>query len=182
MELLPWLRASGVWRDSRRVSGKAPRFTGLAAQRGPALRPPLGIVFAVASAMSPDLPASSLAGVPVLIVEDDAASAKLMSIVLSAEGCEVRVMTSAEEALQALKTFAARVLVLDLILPRMSGLLLAQRLKADPATRDLIIIAVSVLGSTSAEELAREAGCAAYVNKPFDTLSFPSLVRDCLKL
>lgn len=117
-----------------------------------------------------------------MIVEDDVASAKLMSIVLAAEGCELRVVTSAEEALEALRTFFPRVIVMDLILPRMSGLLLAQRLKADPFNRDTTIIAVSVLSATSTEAIAREAGCAAYVTKPFDTLSFPTLVRDCLQI
>jgi CheY-like chemotaxis protein len=121
-----------------------------------------------------DLP--GLNGVPVLIVDDDPASMKLMSVLLTADGCDIRGARSAEEALKVLATFKPRAIVLDLILPLMSGLLLAQILKTNPETRDIVIVAVTVLNGPATARVAREAGCAAYVRKPIDALSFPKVL------
>jgi CheY-like chemotaxis protein len=97
----------------------------------------------------------------VLVVEDDPASAKLASVILRAEGCDVRVARSAEDAIAALATF-------------LSGVLLAQRLKGDPATRDIVLIAVSAFDGGELERIAEEVGCAAFVHKPIDA---PTLTR-----
>jgi CheY-like chemotaxis protein len=117
-----------------------------------------------------------LAGLCVLVVEDDPASAKLVSILLAAEGADVHMASSAEDALERVGRFAPRLIVLDLVLPFMSGLLLAQRLKASPATRDIVIIAVTAFNGPETERLTRSAGCDAYVRKPIDVHSFARLV------
>jgi two-component system, cell cycle response regulator DivK len=126
--------------------------------------------------MQPDGARSQLAGLPVLIVEDDAASAKLVAVVLQTEGCVTRIARSAEEALAVIETFSPRVIVLDLILPRMSGLLLAERLKKGPATRDIPIIAVSAFNGPETVRIAESAGCAAYIRKPIDPIALPQLL------
>lgn len=116
-----------------------------------------------------------------LIVEDDGPSAKLLTIVLRGEGCAVRVMPSAEAALGALASFQPRVIVIDLVLPLMSGLLLAQTLKASPATKDILLVAVTAFNGSAAERMALDAGFAAYVQKPIDPLTFPKIVHDLLE-
>jgi two-component system cell cycle response regulator DivK len=121
-----------------------------------------------------------LQGIPVLVVDDDPASAKLLSILLRAEGCDTRSASSAEEAVVVLGSFRPHVIVLDVILPLMGGLLFAQRLKADPATRDIVIIAVSAVSGVAAKQGALDAGCAAFLPKPIDPLTFPNFVRDHL--
>lgn len=99
---------------------------------------------------------------------------------LTGEGCEVRVATSAEEALDVLSGFEAAVMVLDLVLPRMSGLLLARRLKSVPSTRDMVIIAVSSLDGPETERLALEAGCGAYLKKPISPFTLASTIAGLL--
>ena len=84
-----------------------------------------------------------LRNVPVLVIDDDPASAKLLAVVLGSEGCEVQVAGSAEEALRTLTAFQPRVIIVDLILPLMSGLLFAQQLRAQPGARGTLLIAVS---------------------------------------
>lgn len=123
---------------------------------------------------------SPLATVPVLVVDDDPASAKLLSVLLQGEGCEVRVAGSSEEALVVLGSFHPRIIALDLVLPLMSGLLLAQQLKADPATRDIVIVAVSAFNGPEAESIAVRAGCAAYIRKPIDPMRFTQLLASHL--
>src|SRR5690349_3506656 len=88
------------------------------------------------TASSPPAPGRSLHAVRALLVEDDPPSLKLLAAVLASEGCEVRSTRSAEEALEALPSFQPTVVLIDLILPLASGLLLAERLKADPATAE----------------------------------------------
>ena len=117
-----------------------------------------------------------LVGLRALVVEVDPASAKLLSVVLALEGAQVHVCTSAEDALAQLGDIAPRLIVLELVLPFMSGLLLAQRLKAAPKTRHTVIIAVTAFNGPETERVARSAGCDAYVRKPIDALSFAGLV------
>jgi two-component system, cell cycle response regulator len=119
---------------------------------------------------------SALPGMPILIVEDDIPSSKLLSVVLRTEGCDTRSVSTAEDALDTLKWFKPRAIVLDLVLPQMSGLLLAQRLKADPSTREIVIIAVSAFNGSDAVRVALAVGCAAYVRKPIDAIAFPHLL------
>ena len=124
---------------------------------------------------------SDLRGVPILVVEDDPASARLLAVLLRILGCDVRLAPSAEEALAVLDEFPARVLVLDLVLPRMGGLLLAKQLKRSSATRDIVVIAVSVVDGPETERLALESGCAAYVRKPIDIEAFTRTLLALLK-
>ena len=120
-------------------------------------------------------------GVPALIVEDDAPSAKLAALLLTHEGADVRVTPNAEEALQVLEQFRPRLVVLDLVLPRMGGLLLAHHIKADSRLRDTVVIATTVINGPEVERVAREAGCAAYILKPINTETFAAALADCLE-
>jgi CheY-like chemotaxis protein len=117
-----------------------------------------------------------LAGVPVLIVDDDAASAKLVSVALQADGCLTLITSNAEDALEALGHFKPRAIVLDLILPRMSGLLFTQQVKSAAATKDVVVIAISAINGPEAERIAKGAGCAAFLRKPIDAIALPELL------
>jgi CheY-like chemotaxis protein len=121
-------------------------------------------------------PRLRLQDLPVLVVDDDPASAKLVSIVLRGEGSVTRIAESAEEALAILPTFHPRLIVLDLVLPLMSGLLFAQKLKADPETREIVIVAVTAFNGPEAERMAKDAGCALYIRKPIDPIGLPKLL------
>jgi len=125
--------------------------------------------------------AADLGSIPVLIIEDEEASAKLIASTLETHGYETRIAASAEEAMAAMTPSPPRAIVLDLVLPRLSGLVLAEQLKQDPATRDIPIIATSLFSAEDAAHLAREAGCADYVRKPIDPESFARLLRDHLE-
>jgi CheY-like chemotaxis protein len=109
-----------------------------------------------------------LRDVAVLVVEGDPATARLMSILLDNEECNVRVVGSAEDALALLPAFPAQIAVVDLVLPRMSGMLLARQLKAAASTRDIVLVAVSFADRHHIARVAREVGCAAYLPKPID--------------
>lgn len=117
-----------------------------------------------------------LGGVSVLVVEDDPASAKLVSLLLANEGAVVRIATSAEEALGILAGYRPRLVVLDLLLPRMSGLLLVQEIKAEPWGKEMVMVAVTAMNGPEVERVVQEAGCAGCLAKPIDTDTFAKTV------
>lgn len=115
-----------------------------------------------------------------LLVEDDAASRKLEAVLLTEAGALVTAVESAEEAITVLARRKPDVVVVDLILPRMGGLVLVEQLKTDPATKDIVVVAVTSLNGGDAERVALRAGCAAYLKKPIDTQTFAATVASHL--
>jgi CheY-like chemotaxis protein len=111
-----------------------------------------------------------LAGIPILVVDDDPPSARLVRVLLAGAGADVRTAYSAEEALELLRQFPARAFVVDLILPGMSGFVLARRLKA--TAPDAVVVAISVVHGAETERVALESGCVALLHKPIDVNSF----------
>jgi CheY-like chemotaxis protein len=113
------------------------------------------------------------AAIPILIVDDNPSNTKLMAFILSTRGYDVRTAASADEAIATLADFHPRLILMDIQLPGMDGLTLTRKLKADPATRDISIIAATDYAMKGDEERAREAGCDGYVTKPIDTRQLP---------
>jgi CheY-like chemotaxis protein len=119
-------------------------------------------------------------GSRVLIVEDNPANAALASYVLEREGYDVRVAVNANEALATLESFEARLILLDIQLPGMDGLQLARRIKSEPRTRHIAIVALTAYAMKGDEARALEAGCDGYMSKPINTIKLPALVAKLL--
>ncbi len=119
-------------------------------------------------------------GEPILIVDDNPANLKLARVLLTREGYEARTAGGADEALEAMRSFHPRLILMDLQMPGMDGFELTRRLKADPATGDIIIVALTAYAMKADEERARAAGCDAYMSKPIDTRSLAALVARLL--
>ena len=119
-------------------------------------------------------------GVPILIVDDNPLNVKLVRVVLLTSGYEVRTCADAESALDTLRSYRPDAILMDIQLPGMDGLELTRRLKADPESRDIIIIALTAYAMKGDEEKARAAGCDGYLTKPIDTAVFPSLLAGYL--
>jgi CheY-like chemotaxis protein len=113
---------------------------------------------------------------PILVVDDNPQNLKLARVLLTIEGYEVRTAADAEEALRVLESFAPRLILMDLQLPGMDGLELTRRLKADPARRGIIVIALTAYAMKGDREKALAAGCDGYVTKPIDTVALPKLI------
>ena len=105
----------------------------------------------------------------ILLVEDDPTDMKLLSAVLNSSGHRVLEKASAEQAADEIKVHQPEVILLDLKLPGMGGLALARRLKQDPATKHIPIIAITAAPETFSKSAALAAGCDAYLVKPVDT-------------
>jgi two-component system, cell cycle response regulator DivK len=112
----------------------------------------------------------------ILIVDDNPVNLKLARLLLEGEGYEVRTAVDAEAALELLKSWKPLLILMDVQLPGMDGLELTRRLKADPETRDIGIIALTAYAMKSDEEKVRLAGCDGYVTKPIDAEALCQLV------
>lgn len=119
---------------------------------------------------------ASAGGTNILVVDSHAPSVKLLEA-LEENGGIVRFARSAEEALQWIAVEKPALALIELLLPQMSGLLLANRLKTNQATRDIVLIAMTDLGGSATERLARSAGFAAYVRKPLDPSMLCGIVQ-----
>jgi CheY-like chemotaxis protein len=121
-----------------------------------------------------------MAGEPILAVDDNPQNLKLVSVVLTAFGYDVHTAQDAEEALQVLDTMTPRLILMDVQLPRMDGLELTRRLKADPSRRGIIIIALTASAMKGDDVKAFAAGCDGYMSKPIDIQDLVKVVGDHL--
>lgn len=122
-----------------------------------------------------------MAGEKILIVDDNPTNLKLVAYLVSANGYEVTTAQDAETALSAIAKDPPRLILMDLQLPGVDGLELTRKLKADPATKDILVVAVTAYAMKGDEAKALAAGCDAYVTKPIDTRRLPETVARLLR-
>jgi two-component system, cell cycle response regulator DivK len=122
-----------------------------------------------------------VSGEPILIVDDNPMNLRLARMLLTSVGYEVRTAQDAEHALAAVSEAPPRLILMDLQMPGMDGFELTRKLKADPATAGILIVALTAYAMKGDEERAREAGCDAYVSKPIDTRALPDVVARLLE-
>jgi CheY-like chemotaxis protein len=115
--------------------------------------------------------------VRVLIVEDNLANQLLAAAVLERDGIEVDLVGTSEEAMASLKVRLPDVILMDLQLDGIGGLDLTHKLKSDPRTAAIPVVAVTANAMNGHREMALEAGCDGYVSKPIDTRTFADVVR-----
>ena len=113
----------------------------------------------------------------VLLVEDDRDTREMYSEYLSYSGLTVTQASTGRRALEKVKAHVPDIVVTDIAMPEMDGLELSRRLRSDPPTRDLPIIAVS----GQATERAREAGADIVLHKPCGPDTLLNVIEDVLK-
>lgn len=110
-----------------------------------------------------------MTGEQILVVDDNTVNLKLARVVLQIAGFEVRTAMDAEEALDVLRSYRPKLILMDIQLPGMDGLSLTRQLKSDPATRDITVVALTAYAMRGDEDKALASGCAGYITKPLDT-------------
>jgi CheY-like chemotaxis protein len=121
-----------------------------------------------------------MAGEHILIVDDNPTNLKLVAYLMKANGYLVSTAMDAEAALAQIQDKRPALILMDVQLPGIDGLELTRRLKADPVTRDIIIVAVTAYAMKGDVEKAAAAGCDDYVTKPIDTRSLPGTISQHL--
>lgn len=113
-----------------------------------------------------------MSGELILVVDDNPVNLKLACALLRRNGYEVCTTGDADETLAVLRNMHPRLILMDIQLPDIDGLTLTRRLKADPATQDIVIVALTAYAMKSDEQKARDAGCNGYIPKPIETRTF----------
>ncbi|XXT24718.1 response regulator [Sorangium sp. So ce429] len=127
--------------------------------------------------MAPDRPAL------VLLVDDDPGSLKLLSEALASQPLlTLAVAIDGEMALRQIRREAPDLVLLDGVMPGMDGFEVCRRLKADPATREIPILFMTVLADTASRVRGLELGAVDYVSKPFVREELVARVRTQLAI
>ncbi|MBU3028823.1 phosphate regulon transcriptional regulator PhoB [Paracoccus marinaquae] len=117
----------------------------------------------------------------VLVVEDEGAQREVLQYNLEAEGFEVVVADNGEDALLLVQEEQPDLMVLDWMLPRVSGIEVCRQVKADPATRSIPIIMLSARGEEGDRVRGLETGADDYVVKPYSVVELMARLRTQLR-
>ncbi|MFG0329355.1 MAG: response regulator [Phycisphaerales bacterium] len=126
--------------------------------------------------------AADLDGSRVLIVDDNPQNVELLEAYLEALPCETLVARDGVEAIEKVEREKPDIILLDIMMPRMSGYEVCQKIKSDPATRDIPVLMVTALNEVGDVERGVEAGADDFLSKPFHKLEFLTRVRSLLKM
>jgi len=119
-------------------------------------------------------------GKTVLLVEDNDFVTKLYKSCLETLGAQILHAKNGQDALQLAHDNLPTVIVMDIMLPGMSGIDITKALKADERTRAVPIIAVTTLAMAGDLDRIREAGADAYLSKPINVENFVNTVKSYL--
>jgi len=123
-----------------------------------------------------------LSGLNVLVVEDEEENQELMrAVIQDVMGGTVTICGDGERAVGEATDRAPDLILLDLMLPRVSGWEVTRRLRQSPRTRTVPIIAVSALARPQEREAALHAGCDAYLEKPFTPDAMAAVIATTLQ-
>lgn len=116
----------------------------------------------------------------VLLIEDEANIAEAIRFLLSRDGYQVEVRRDGLDALAAIAGDPPDLVVLDLMLPGLSGLEILSALRANGATQDLPVLMLTAKGQGRDRRAAEEAGVSAFMAKPFDNAEMRAVVRELI--
>ncbi len=130
----------------------------------------------------PAAPAPEPAATPrVLIAEDDPKSAELLEAFLSGCDYEVRTAEDGEQTLKQVMAWKPDLILLDVMMPRISGFEVCKRLRADPATRNIGVLMITALDQPSDIDRAVDAGTDDFLTKPINKSELLLRIRSLLR-
>ena len=116
----------------------------------------------------------------VLYVEDNEYNRKIVRQLLSRTGYRLREAVDGEAALAMVREERPDLILMDVQLPKMSGLDVTRALRADPATADVPIIVVTSFALSGDDQRAMAAGASAYIAKPYSPRELLALIQTFL--
>jgi two-component system alkaline phosphatase synthesis response regulator PhoP len=118
----------------------------------------------------------------VLIADDNLTNVELLEAYLSDTDCEISVATDGRETLEKVAEVQPDLILLDIMMPKLSGFEVCRKVKQDPATKQIMILMVTALNELGDIERAVAAGCDDFLSKPINKLELLKRVENMLKL
>jgi DNA-binding response OmpR family regulator len=116
----------------------------------------------------------------ILIVDDERRNRQLLEVVLGAEGYALESATGGEEALRLVAARPPDLVLLDIMMPGMNGYQVAAAIKADAATRHVLVVMLSALDDRNSRAHGLHMGADAFLAKPVNRAEVCDLVRSLL--
>lgn len=116
----------------------------------------------------------------ILIVDDDAAAADVLSLRLTRQGFKTRVVELGAEAIELARRDTPDLILLDLRLPDLTGFEVCERLVDDESTCEIPVIILSAMEQPDIIRRCRAAGCKFFLHKPYDPNALLALIEQTL--
>ena len=117
----------------------------------------------------------------VLIADDNIPNAELLEAHLDGAGFDTRIAANGDETMTLAKEWSPDVILLDVMMPKLSGFEVCKRLRADPATKDVGILMVTALDQATDIERAVDVGTDDFLTKPINKTELILRVKALLK-
>ena len=118
----------------------------------------------------------------ILIADDNQANCELLEAYLASVDCEVQVAVDGQDALDKVAQFEPDLILLDVMMPKLSGFEVCETLKENPATRRIMVLMVTALNERGDIERAVQAGTDDFLSKPVNQVELIKRVENMLKL
>jgi CheY-like chemotaxis protein len=118
----------------------------------------------------------------ILIADDNATNVELLEAYLAGVDCDIAVAVDGRDTLTKVAEFQPDLILLDIMMPKMSGFEVCKTLKQDPNTKQIMILMVTALNEQGDIERAVSCGCDDFLSKPIDKLALLKRVENMLKL
>ena len=125
---------------------------------------------------------SSTATSRILIADDNEPNRELLEVYLADVDCEIATAIDGADTLEKVASFKPDIILLDIMMPKLSGFEVCQQLKADPTTRQIMVLMVTALGELGDIERAVEAGTDDFLSKPVNKIELVKRVENMLTL
>ena len=128
------------------------------------------------------LDVTDLTDASILLVDDNVQNLELMMAYLESLPCQIRTARDGVEAFESINREPPDLVLLDVMMPRMSGFELCQKIKSGPGTRDIVVIMVTALHEVGDYERAVECGTDDFLTKPVNKLELLTRARSLLRV
>ncbi len=118
----------------------------------------------------------------VLIADDIQQNRELLEAYLADEGYEILMASDGQQTMQLVDQHQPDLILLDIMMPRMSGYEVCSQIKGDPARRGILVLIVTALNEAGDIEKAVNAGCDDFLTKPVNRLELRTRVRSLLRV
>lgn len=118
----------------------------------------------------------------ILIADDNAANRELLEALLAKIECDTAIAVDGQDTLDRVESFQPDLILLDVMMPKLSGFEVCRKLKSDPNTSRIMILMVTALSELGDIERAVDAGTDDFLSKPLNSFEFQKRVVNMLKL
>jgi DNA-binding response OmpR family regulator len=117
----------------------------------------------------------------ILIADDEPQHVKLLEATLRTQHYEIHTASNGAMAVELLKKSKVDLALLDVMMPMMDGYEVTRWIRAEAKTKDLPVILMTGLLEVRARMMGIEAGCNAFITKPFDTMEMLARIKTLLR-